>query len=329
MRRSGFTLIELLVAVGIIVLLIAIALPVLSLVKKKSQESDSRAQLMAIRASVEGYFNLFRAYPGPMLEERLTRDMGWTAPQNLSLGLLGSIQTGDREFNNQPQLSPRINWGGSQYARVPLPVYPGQEYRAYATEEPRGVYDLADGVQHAPFYSPRKSELRVAQGLATPSNPWPNTSTTAHTAIPVLFDRFGDALPILYFRRDTTFVTPVVADTYITPGVGAGAAYYRLSNAAFVNSTTLQASSGTVCSQATSGYNTANISTAVTAPFSTHLEEAMTDLTSDFSTPATRKPRNMFVLISAGLDRVYGPRIEGGQKVAESDDIVVVGGGGS
>jgi prepilin-type N-terminal cleavage/methylation domain-containing protein len=62
-RRSGFTLLELLVTIGIILILIAIALPNFLTAQVRANVAKTSAELRSISQSLERYFTDFRFYP--------------------------------------------------------------------------------------------------------------------------------------------------------------------------------------------------------------------------------------------------------------------------
>lgn len=100
----GFTLVELLVVIGIIVILIGILLPVAANVRKKGWSTSTSQEMSRIGSACQAYYNDFHAYPGPMPEKNLDKDVSFTAiappitgmpkvtsSQNLVLGLLGAL----------------------------------------------------------------------------------------------------------------------------------------------------------------------------------------------------------------------------------------------
>ena len=66
--RSGFTLIEILVAIGIIVLVMAIGLPMLSKARKAARATQANSNLVAIETALAAYKADFADYPRPDAE---------------------------------------------------------------------------------------------------------------------------------------------------------------------------------------------------------------------------------------------------------------------
>ena len=61
--RRGFTLIELLVVISIVGLLVAISIPALSAVRRRSETKTTKAFLERLRLQIESYSNDFGDYP--------------------------------------------------------------------------------------------------------------------------------------------------------------------------------------------------------------------------------------------------------------------------
>ena len=120
---------------------------------------------------------------------------------------------------------------------------------------------------------------------------------TTLAKFPVIVDRFADPLPILYYRKTPGVDSPVLGTS---PGAGF-AAYYSGSNSQFTTAPNLLATTNVKFPQA-----------LLTA-----------DLTTELSNNGL--PRGGFVLISAGIDRIYGPKYTNGT-AGSNDDIIVEGG---
>lgn len=103
-RRRGFTLVELLVVIGIIVVLAAILMPVISHVRIAAQKADTQNQIQALSSAIKQYFDSFHAYPGPLGDAQMYGQTGSapmpsgitggqvTMAENLFLGLVGGLR---------------------------------------------------------------------------------------------------------------------------------------------------------------------------------------------------------------------------------------------
>src|SRR5687767_306848 len=88
--RRAFTLMELLVVIGILAFLLTLLLPVMNKVRQKGYSTNTSAQINALRAGCEAYFQTFQAYPGPLSDaETYGGANNPTMSENLVLGLLG------------------------------------------------------------------------------------------------------------------------------------------------------------------------------------------------------------------------------------------------
>src|SRR3954470_11338494 len=65
-RRSAFTLVELMVVVGIIAVLISVLIPVISSVRMRAHDADSKNWVQQISGAIERYQQDYRAFPGPI-----------------------------------------------------------------------------------------------------------------------------------------------------------------------------------------------------------------------------------------------------------------------
>ncbi|MGB3433873.1 type II secretion system protein [Achromobacter sp.] len=55
-KQSGFTLIEMMAAVALLALLLSVALPISTLIKRRGQESELRHSLQVIRNAIDRYY---------------------------------------------------------------------------------------------------------------------------------------------------------------------------------------------------------------------------------------------------------------------------------
>src|SRR5579862_7526733 len=65
-ERRGFTALELLVAIGIIVLLAAILIPVVNQVRMRAYTATTEGEMQRIMTACINYYHDFNAYPGPL-----------------------------------------------------------------------------------------------------------------------------------------------------------------------------------------------------------------------------------------------------------------------
>jgi len=134
----------------------------------------------------------------------------------------------------------------------------------------KGPFDASTRRSCEAFFRPRPGDYSLANGL-----------TYGSSSYPLFLDSYGGkSMPILYFRRTAHAVKPSVAND-LSSGA---AAYYRSANASITDSRTLQSADGTILPQ--SGFTT------------TVLQSRVLALGADAGA--------VFVLISAGEDRIYG-----------------------
>jgi|GEM_PF-4970286 len=350
----GFTLIELLVVVAIILLLIGLLVPFIAGAIRKSRETETRHQLEAIGNAIDAYQVVFNAYPGPVAERDLPVN-NVIGTQNMIIGLMGNIATSAISADSgqqTPYMTGSVALGGSVNATVRFGDANGPRDLSDKIADPAGKLMNA-------FYVPKRGELAVISSV-----------TNVDATIPVIYDRFGDPLPVLYFRTVTVISDVTAANASTTerrvayadatglpsvsgaPVTGNTRLYWRAflqsPNNVILQSTTLQSLGGTVYSQATSGFATANQTTAlpvvrqIATLYNTHFESAVDNdsvlvLPPGTAAPTTaqinaarasKQPGGGYVLMSAGSDRIYGPVISGSgasAKRKDADDIVRFG----
>lgn len=298
LSSKAFTLIELLVVVSILVLLIAILIPVVSKSRNSARAAGTLAQMQHIQQACEQYYNDFNAYPGPVADAALDGTVKFTAAQNLFLGLT-------RRFF--PAAPPGTYTATKPDAALALWIdqNPGDQLASYATVGSGGTTPnvVVAGEPNAStfdaFIIPKPAEISGGSQTA-------QSNGLDLTKYPAFVDSAfgGDARPILYYRQaykwdaenvaqgaaklaGTPFASQMVADK----PADAQACYYA-------NNNTLIDKDGT-------------IPTMTAAAPLTPLANFVTK-----TIGGTQVPGGGFVLISAGVDRIYGT----------SDDIVVFGG---
>jgi hypothetical protein len=213
---------------------------------------------------------------------------------------------------------------------IASPVIPGSTTLYIDIAAPTQVTDLGSKTPignktYKPFYTFTAKE--ISPGLTTTT--WDYAGITGPTAgwkAPVILDKYGDQLPILYFRKSpgidgtgtvsnnavTTQNTPAIVG--VNPpaaGTNFDASYYLNENSAYTaDGTTLTSPSSTQFQQ---GNYTSN------GKQFTYSANTMATLISNIN-GSTATAHGGYALISAGYDRYYG--MVGGV----SDDLFVVGG---
>jgi type II secretory pathway pseudopilin PulG len=185
-RRPAFTLVEILVTIGIIVILMGLLIPVVNRVRTAARVADVRNQISVLAAAIKMYEMDFRAYPGPFSNQDIqsgvdlpnvgtgasgsTGDV--TMSENLVLGLLGGLinNGGAAEFN---------------WERV------GSGPASFGSPKKHNAYMNSDNLTwNRPGFSPSATSGHFAD----------DAGSAADTVIPEFVDRFTDPLPILYLR---------------------------------------------------------------------------------------------------------------------------------
>ena len=321
----GFTLLELLVVIGIIVLLAAILVPVVSQVRMKGYVAVTQAQLQRIATAVQSYYHDFKAYPGPLPNSQLA---GWpnsasvnitvdpnaqpqppqfdpkniTSSENLVLGLFGVLAP--------PSANNQNNSTGVTYSGFPPkhdvlslnPVRPASyHYIDYIPEE----LSIPTGYAYASRFG---GQAGSGQSLnvdgAAAAHPGDTSGAYAQpvgldSTIPEFMDKIPDYMPILYIRAN---VGVAVSSTYT--GIATVATPPQNPPAQY-DATQLKYY----------GFNNVYV-TDYPLPTGTNVSGPDAQWIGYFMNPnIVGQPRGKdgFILISAGADRLYGTK----------DDIIV------
>jgi prepilin-type N-terminal cleavage/methylation domain-containing protein len=327
MTPRGFTLIELLIVMGIIVVLMAILLPVISHIRMRAYEASTQSQLSRLMQACQNYYHDFNAYPGPIHNSQLSgggpKGLGIangaypapgatisnisgtiTSSENLALGLLGMLTPPTTPGSTINFVSPASNPGPGTAPHDVLslnPLHPqGYHYFDYTADELSSQTGFS-------------KDLDYASAASTP----PTDSN-----VPEFVDRFPDHMPILYIRA---FVggsgDPQIAATDIS-GPNNGAAQYNYTELKNYGSFVRQAdNTGTWVLFAPMGIGPNSI---------LYIQSQASNLADDEATPYTDwwplgnpaagsayyfmnpnisgavRGKDGFMLISSGQDRTYG-----------------------
>lgn len=193
-QLRGFTLIEILVVIGIIVVLLGILIPVVSKVRKSAQAATVQAQINDLQGSITQYQQDHGALPGPLPYNEIRRPTGFTMgvdtnsagteydndleetqitmAENLVLGLAGGLELSP---GGVVWYDPRLVGGGAMSLNPGNPkkgrAYIDQKNLSWRVVDDKKTGTYADGA-----------------GSATDSE------------IPEILDTFPSPMPILYLR---------------------------------------------------------------------------------------------------------------------------------
>lgn len=276
--RLAFTLVEILVAIGIIVILIGLLIPVVNRVRTSAREADVRNQLAVLSAAIKMYEMDFRAYPGPLSNDEIIQGASVivdasdqdqiTMSENLVLGLLGGLWNdgGTITFDWE-----RVGKGPSSLGNSPTKKNPYLESTNLSW--------------NLPGYTPSDLSGEYKDSIADIDD----------SNIPEFVDRFSDPMPILYYRAR------VGADGVI--GDGGTLQYDVRQNLAYT-----QAYSGQSIGI---GREFPNHGLVVLGDINDSIVDGPNDALPYFKHPTiadTPREKDSYILISAGKDRVYGTK---------------------
>lgn len=291
-RPRGFTLLEVLVTLGIILVLIGVAVPVVSKVRRQAQAANTRQTLARIEAGLQQYYEEFRAYPGAFFSQQ-HRPFTTGAPRiDYPTNSGAALDLGTAVTSTEAMYLALA--GGLQ-------VVPGGAFVANES-----MYRNANGplslnvanIKKYPAYisiTPDETTYKVLNpaAAAATAGQWNGGSGafTGDTIVPEIVDKFASPKPILYMRA-----------TRGAPG--------------FINNgTTYDATVQYNVAEITHTYSNSHVVGGVSEyakVWSASAEDFPGGMDGYFRNPAstTLAPyqKDGFILISAGPDGKYGTR---------------------
>jgi len=331
-HRRGFTLIEILVVIGIIVVLIGILIPVVSKVRKSAQVTTVNAQLKDIEGSIQQYAQDFGgALPGPLAYNQIRMPSGFTMNVDTASASTGGFAT----TLDATKITMSEN--------LVLALAGGLKYDP--TQTPPIVYDptlIGGGAMSLNPASPKKGRSYIDQknlswrtvGNAKTGKYEDGAGVATDSEIPELLDTFPSPMPILYLRarkgqQPPAGVLPAAwtpTNNFIVTFDASNAAgdlrvgQYDLSQVIAYTDSTIGESKSIDANSYTgtkppAGQLRHGLATVVLAakmdkadPAYAYPYDAYPYFRDPASSDANPQPRakDSFILISAGLDRVYG-----------------------
>jgi prepilin-type N-terminal cleavage/methylation domain-containing protein len=229
-RPRGFTLVELMVVVGIIALLTALLLTVTPRVYRAVYGARTNAQLAAIATAIQAYYGDYQSYPGPLANNQLgdsvdptfgndgstaayvlnngggnaiplhginlasglvTKNI--TGSENLVLGLCGGVRVVPNG-TTPPYLA-------SDFVYDPNMIFPNGGTTA-APVGPASL-NLNNPRQQQPYLQIKAGDLSVPN-YSVNGGAFTDAANRASgdSCISEFMDKYGDPLPILYYRTN-------------------------------------------------------------------------------------------------------------------------------
>jgi type II secretory pathway pseudopilin PulG len=266
-RRRGLTMIELMVVIGIIIILISMAFPLIGAMRRSAARAQVQQQINTLQAAIDQYFNDYRAYPGPLSDETVLANAGRPAgvgasgripmSENLVLGLMGGLQLGPDNWSFNPA---RLGLGAINVS--PTQPSPPKSY-------------LAPTLGKSMLYAgggPFRDETGRGSG---------------DTAVPEFIDKFENPLPILYLRARPG------AKGIVSDGSADGGALYQYD----IRQVSPYTASD-IALKPGQAHRLRNLAEAMA-----YLRQPESPANNAAGQP---RHRNRYILISAGIDRTYG-----------------------
>lgn len=311
--RPAFTLVELLVVISIIVILIGILIPVIGGVRKRAYEANTRALIAQLSAQIEAYRSDMGAYPGPVANTQLR---GFS-----------------NNFINPPAFGPTITMAENLYlglmgGLVPDPANAGQ-FIFDPTAAGQGPRWLGLGTPRK--LHPYGDNTNITQ-TADSAYPVPtgdyhdDVADCGDSIVPEYLDRIPTPMPFLYLRARTG--APDVVTATPAPGLN-GLGQYDLTQVSSYTSEKTPGSGFIGESKVDDGEpripNTspyyqhgftnaagdapvAGATVGTGQPYPYNIYAALRHPTLMHGGLPAAKQEGGFILISPGIDRVYGTK---------------------
>lgn len=177
--RRAFTLLEMLTVVGIIALLATILLPVISRVRNSARNADTSNTIAQIFKAIEQYKQDQGAYPGPLPNSDFSSNsgtstsLGMTMTENMVLGLCGGYE-----------VNPTVRVEEKNIGLGPMTLGPRADRQR----------------RFSPYLDPSPGQLTPTKlGDSWGAN---GKAGVNDSNVPEFMDRFAEAKPIIFLRAN-------------------------------------------------------------------------------------------------------------------------------